>query len=315
MSDNMKFVYFGSSEYSYEVLTYLYAQGYKPSLVVSKPDKPKGRGLKLLSTEVSLFAQEKGIPLIKPGDLKDKVIEKKLLEEKADFFLVADYGIIIPSFVLDTPKIHSLCVHPSLLPRYRGPSPIEYSLMNGDSVTGVTIFEINKSVDAGDIISQKTVNIEPEEDYLMLRQRLAEQGAMLLVDTLKSINKREYSLTSQDETLVTMTYKLKKEDGQINWNSSARKINNLIRATRGWPSAYTCYKGKRMKILFAQIVDEQNTFSPGTIIDVNKKGIEVATAGGVLLIKKVKPEGKGEMDAWSFVCGHRVNKGDKFCSS
>ena len=314
MSGMMKFVYFGSSEYSNGVLKYLYDHGYKPSLIVSKPDSSKGRGLKLLPTEVSLFAVEKNIPLVRPGSLKDKIIENQLLEEKADFFLVADYGIIIPSYILDIPKRHSLCVHPSLLPRYRGPSPIEYSLKNGDTITGVTIFEINKLVDAGDIISQKQVSIGPEENYLMLRQRLAEQGAILLVDTLKNINRKEYSLTYQDEKLVTMTYKFKKEDGKVNWNSSAREINNLIRATRGWPSAYTYYKDKRIKILFAQIVDEKSTAFPGTIINVNKKGIETATADGILLIKKVKPEGKGDMDAWSFVCGHRVKEGDKFSS-
>ncbi len=312
MSGEMKFVYFGSSEYSKGVLRYLYDAGYKPSLIVSKPDRPKGRGLKFLPTEVTLFAVDKNIPLIRPESLKDKTVEKKLAIEKADFFLVADYGIIIPTDVLDIPQIHSLCVHPSLLPRYRGPSPIEYTLMKGDAVTGVTIFEINKLVDAGDIIFQKEVKIGPEENYFTLRQRLAEEGAVLLIDTLKNINKREYSLTPQDQKKVTMTYKLKKETGKVNWDFSAGEINNLIRATLGWPSAYTCYKDKRIKILSAYIIDEQNSASPGTIVNVNKKGIGVATSDGVLVIKKVKPEGKGEMDAWAFVCGHRVKEGDEF---
>jgi len=308
----MKFVYFGSSRFSQAILEELYSGGYIPVLIVSKPDKPKGRGLKLLPTEVSQFAEDKKILLIKPVSLKDNEVKNILSREKADFFIVADYGEIIPENFLAIPKIFSLCVHPSLLPRYRGAAPIEKALLNDEKKSGVTIFKINRKVDAGDIILQKTLVVNYEDDFFSLSQKLAKHGASLLIETINKIKAKDYLLIPQDESLATLASKFKKEDGRISWNKKAQDIRNLIRATIGWPSAYTYYQGSMIKILGADIIDKQETLAPGTIIDIDKGGIQVATGKGVLRISKLKPQGKGEMDAWSFVCGHRVKTGGAF---
>ena len=308
----MKFVYFGSSRFSQTTLEELYSRGYIPALIVSKPDRPKGRGLKLLPTEVSQFAEDKKIHLIKPVSLKDNVVKDILGREKADFFIVADYGEIIPEDFLAIPKIFSLCVHPSLLPRYRGAAPIEKTLLNDEKKSGVTIFKINRKVDAGDVILQKTLTVNYEDDFFSLSQRLAKEGASLLIKTINKIKAKDYLLIPQDESLATLTSKLKKEDGRISWNKKAQDIRNLIRATIGWPSAYTYYQGSIIKILGADIIDKEGTLAPGTIIDIDKGGIYVATGKGVLRISKLKPQDKGEMDAWSFVCGHRVKTGEVF---
>ncbi len=310
----MKFIYFGSSWFSQIILRELYAQGYVPALIVSKPDKPKGRGLKLLPTEVSQFAQDKNIHLIKPVSLNGSDVGRTLSKERADFFIVADYGEIIPKNLLVIPKIFPLCFHPSLLPRYRGPAPIEAVLMNGEKKSGVTVFKMNQKVDAGDIISQKELTVGYEDDFFSLSQRLARKGALLLIETVDRIKAKDYFLTPQDENLATLTYKLNKESGRILWSNKAQDIRNLIRATVDWPSAYTYYRGATVKILVADIVDREASFLPGTIIDIDKEGIQVAAGKGALKIKKLKPQGKSEMSAWSFVCGYRVKAGELFSS-
>ena len=308
----MKYVYFGSSEFSKTVLEFLCDKGYKPSLIVSKPDKPKGRGLHFSPTEVSSFAQCKKISLIKPQNLKSNQIEEDLTREGAVFFMVADYGQIIPDNVLNIPEHFSLCVHPSLLPNYRGAAPIEYAIMNGEVETGVTIFKINSRVDAGDILLQKKVKINPKDDFFSLSERLAKEGAGLLIKTIDNIVKQKYTLIPQNENSATLTSKLKKEDGRISWRKYPKQIRDLVRATVGWPSAYTHYKDITLKILDCEVIDEDSEQAPGVVVDVSKKGIDVIARSGVLRLRKVKPQGKKEMDAWSFVCGHRIKIGDKF---
>jgi len=308
----MRFIYFGSSQFSKVALEGLCLNGYKPALIVSKPDKPKGRGLRLSPTKVSQFAKDKKIPFIKPSSLKKGEVKGILSKEQADFFVVADYGEIIPKDLLALPLGFALCIHPSLLPHYRGSAPIEETLMNGDKKGGVTIFKMNERVDAGDIILQKAVTVSYDDDFFSLSDKLAKEGASLLIETIKKIENKDYSLNPQDEKLTTLTSKLKKEDGRISWENSANDIRNLIRATLGWPSAYTFYQGTVIKILAADITDQEASNSPGIIVDTDKEGIHVATGKGVLKIKRLKPQGKSEMDAWSFACGYRIKKGETF---
>jgi len=310
----MKFIYFGSSQFSKVVLEGLYNKGYKPKLVVSRPNKPKERGLKLLPTEVSQFAIDNNISCIKPISLKKNEIKEILSKERADFFVVADYGEIIPEELLSLPSVFALCIHPSLLPCYRGAAPIEEVLANGDKKSGVTIFKINEKVDAGDIILQRTLDVNYDDDFFSLRNKLAIEGLLLLIEAIKKIKSKNYSLNPQDDKLATITSKLKKEDGKILWAKSNEDIRNLIRATLGWPSAYTFYKGKMIKILAADTINSDIVYSSGVIVSIDKEGICVATGKGILKIKKVKPQGKNEMDAWSFVCGYRLKSNEFFSS-
>lgn len=311
----MRFIYFGSSQFSKAALEELCLKGYVPALIVSKPDKPKGRGLRLLPTKVSQFAKNKKIPFIKPVSLKKEEIKIILSKEQADFFVVADYGEIISKDLLALPSDFALCIHPSLLPRYRGSAPIEGTLMNGDKKSGVTIFKMNERVDAGEIILQKTLAVSYDDDFFSLCEKLAKEGASLLIEAINKIENKEYSLSPQDEKLVTLTSKLKKEDGRISWKNSAQDIRNLIRATLGWPSAYTFYQGMMIKILAVDITDKEASNSSGTIVDVDKGGIYVATGKGVLKIKRLKPQGKSEMDAWPFVCGYRLKSNESSFSN
>ncbi len=311
----MRFIYFGSSQFSKVALKELYLKDYKPALIVSKPDKPKDRGLRLSPTKVSQFANDKKIPFIKPSSLKKGEVKEILSKEQVDFFVVADYGEIIPKDLLALPLSFALCIHPSLLPCYRGPAPIEETLMNGDKKSGVTIFKMNERVDAGDIILQKALTVSYDDDFFSLSDKLAKEGVSLLIEAIKKIENKSYSLNPQDEKLATLTSKLKKEDGRISWENTAQDIRNLIRATLGWPSAYTFYQGMVIKILAADIIDQEASNSPGIIVDTDKEGIHVATGKGVLKIKRLKPQGKSEMDAWSFVCGHRLKSNESSFSN
>ena len=184
--------------------------------------------------------------------------------------------------------------------------------MNGDKKSGVTIFKMNERVDAGDIILQKTVTVSYADDFFSLSDKLAKEGGSLLIEAIKKIENKDYFLNPQDEKSATVTSKLKKGDGRIFWENSARNIRNLIRATLGWPSAYTFYQGRMIKILAADLTDQESSTSPGVIVDIDKKGIYVATGKGNLKIKRLKPQGKSEMDAWSFVCGYRLKINESF---
>lgn len=308
----MKTIYLGSSEFSLIVLENIYSAGILPSLIISQPDRPKGRGLKVSSTKVSIFAVKKNIPVIKPYSFDEKVLGK-IRGEEADFFLVADYGKILPEFLLSLPKAMPLCVHPSLLPFYRGAAPIERTLINGEKETGVTIFRINKRVDSGDILLQKKIPVNKSDNIFSLKSKLAQEGAGLLVEALKKIEQGNYELIAQDEFKATGAPKLKKEDGCINWRGEAQSISNLVRATLGWPSAYTFYRQTLIKITEVSVDrDSVVLLPPSTIIKIDKQGIVVAAGKGAVRIKKVKPQGKKEMDAFAFVCGHRVKEGEKF---
>ncbi|MBU1122348.1 MAG: methionyl-tRNA formyltransferase [Candidatus Omnitrophota bacterium] len=308
----MKFVYFGSAKFSCIILESLYLEGYKPSLVISQPDRPKGRGRKVLPTEVSLFAKDKGLSLIKPESLKTSQIVEKLNDQEALFFIVADYGKILPSSILSIPKVFTVGVHPSLLPFYRGAAPINWAIINGDKETAVTIFKVDVKMDAGEVIVSRKVVIADNDNALSLTEELAKIGAKSLIQVLGEVEAGKYNLSPQDEKNVTFARKLSKNDGRIDWKNSAGNIRNLIRGVWGWPGAYTYYKDKVIKVIESQSNDNESNQEPSRIIKIDKGGIYVATGKGVLILKVLKPEGKKEMDANAFICGYRIKTGDKF---
>jgi len=308
----MRFIYFGSSYFSQVLLNALCVHKLKPLLIVSQPDKPKGRGLRFHPTKVSIFAEQNKIRLIKPLFLNDQDVHETLLNANADFLVVADYGKIIPSSLLELPGIFPLCVHPSLLPAYRGPTPIENAILYGDKETGVTIFKINEMVDAGSIILQEKIAINSQDDFFSLREKLLQVSASALIRTMIKINNNDYCLLPQDEQLSTKTCKFCKQDGKINWDKPAGELLNLIRAFSNWPIAYTYYHGIKVQLLAADLQKDIYNQKCGQIVQINKQGIMVVASEGLLLIKEVRPEGKGKMDAYSFSCGYRVKEGDYF---
>ncbi|MDP2923250.1 MAG: methionyl-tRNA formyltransferase [Candidatus Omnitrophota bacterium] len=308
----MKYIYFGSSTFSRIVLEELCRQGTIPSLVISQPDKPKGRGLKFKPMEVAAFAKEKQIPLAKPVSLNDKEIYKMIQDENPDFIIVADYGKILPESMLSLAKILPLAIHPSLLPRYRGPAPVNWALINGETQTGTTIFRMNDKLDSGEIILQEMLAIEENDDVLTLSRNLSFQGAKMLIRVFAMIAHESYALIPQDVKSVSFAPKLTKDDGEIKWNLQAFRIRNLVRGTVSWPSAYTYYKKKLLKILAADVILKVAINPPGTITKIDKEGILVSTGEDILKLRKLKPQDKKEMDAYSFALGHRVRVGDRF---
>lgn len=308
----MNIIYFGSSKFSLTILEGLCLSGFNPKLVVSQPNKPKGRGLKEKPTAISLFAQKTDIPVITPQSIKTNEIREQLSKLSPDLFIIADYGKILPASLLTIPKIAALGVHPSLLPFYRGPAPINWALLKGDKETGATIFKMNEGLDTGDIILQKKIAISDNDNARTLAEKLAKEGAKLLVESLNILKKGSWATISQNEALSSFAPKLQKKDGTIKWQDNAIDIHNKIRGLYGWPSAYTFYKGKTIKITESEVLASDLKAQPATIEIIKKDGIYVSTGNGTLNIKRLIPEGKSEMDAYSFVLGHRLKAGDSF---
>lgn len=308
----MNIIYFGSSKFSLIILENLCLSGFNPKLILSQPDKPKGRGLKERPTDISLFAKKSNIPVITPQSLKTSEIKEQLSSLSPDLFLIADYGKILPTSLLSVARIAALGVHPSLLPLYRGPAPINWALIKGAKETGVTIFKMAEGLDTGDIILQKKIAISDSDNACTLAEKLAYEGARLLIESLNMLKSGSWTTVSQNETFSSFAPKLQKEDGRIKWQNNATDIRNKIRGMSGWPSAYTFYKGKTIKIVEADALIVATNTEPSTIETIKKDGIYVSTGNGILKIKRLTPEGKREMDAYSFVLGHRLEAGDKF---
>ena len=305
----MNFIYFGSDKFSRVVLDTICKAGLKPALVVTQPDRPKGRHLKSTSTEIGAYAAENGLACVKPASIKTPEFLSAVKSYAPGFLVIADYGNLVPQAVLDCASILPVAVHPSLLPLYRGATPLNRALINGDKETGVTLFKAVKSMDSGPVISQRKIALGSEENVITLSDKLARSGGELAVEVLSG---KGFTLTEQDHRAATYAPKLVKEDGLIDWNKSAAMIDGLVRGLLEWPVAYTFYDGKPMQILNADAIERQCGFEPGVVLDINKEGIDVATGSGVLRIKEVKPQAKGRMSAFAFSCGQKIKAGDRF---
>ncbi len=308
----MNIVYFGSSDFSQQVLEKLIAVGRRPLLVVTTADKPAGRSLMVKSTPVKECALKYSLEVITPFFLKDCKTVDRLKELCPDVFIVVSYGRIIPKVLLTIPKLMPLGLHPSLLPAYRGAAPINWVIIKGEDVTGITVFKVNENLDSGEIVLQKKVDIESSDDALSLSLKLICPSVELLLEALEIVERKKIVLKTQDESKVSFAPKLKKDDGRINWSKSVRSIKDLIRGLMGWPGAFTYYKDSTVKILKADVRNCQPAEEPSTIVGLSEDSIDVAAADGVVKIKRLKPQGKTEMTAQAFLCGHRMEIGDKF---
>ncbi len=302
----------GTPDFAVPSLKKLVESGYDVKLVVTQPDKPAGRGKKVTPPPVKVVAEELGIPVYQPEKVKENAeLKKKLLEVEPDLIVVAAYGKILPEWLLNLPEYGTVNVHASLLPKYRGASPIQWALLNGEEETGVTIMKVIPELDAGDIISQRRVKIEKEDNAKTLHDKLAEVGAELLVETLPLYVSGKLKPVPQNEEEATYCPQIKKEMGKIDWRESAEEIFNKIRAFTPWPSAYTTFRGKRVKILEGEPVE--GTGEPGEVIEAGRDLI-VATGEGALKIERLRPEGRKEISGEEFVRGYRIKKGDMFGS-
>ncbi len=309
----MKIVFFGSPTSALPALNKILDAGNCINLIITQPDRPSGRGKKLAISPVKKFALDQDIPIYQPEKIrKNPIILEKIKAASPDLNIVVAYGQIIPSSIIYLPKYDSINVHFSLLPKYRGASPVHWAILNGDKKTGITIFKINEKMDEGDILSQEEVDIFPYESAVDLEARLALIGAELLVKTITRIDK--IKPRKQDQSLSTYAPLLKKEDGKINWKKDSASIERQVKAFNPWPSTYTFLEEKRIKILQGKSTDKKaSPGSPGEILKINKEGLEVCCGdGNSFLIEILQPENKKEMNAYSFSLGTKIKPGDKF---
>lgn len=280
--------------------------------VVSQPDKPAGRGMTLLSPPVATLAKEKKIPLFQPETIKNNPDFLKTLKELApDLIVIVAYGKILPKEILNLPPKKCINVHFSLLPKYRGAAPVQRALINDESETGVTTFYLVEKVDAGPLLLQKRVPIEPEDNAEILGHRLAVTGAKLLIETIEALKAEELDPAPQNERLATMAPPLNKEDGKIDWTRKGKAIVSQIRGMTPWPGAFTFLNGKLFKIHSAELIPGKKAAAPGEVILTGPLGLEVACGQGVLLLKEIQLEGKKKMDASEFLKGHPIEAGQK----
>ncbi len=308
--ERLKVVFMGTPEFAVPSLKALYEKGYEIPLVVTQPDRPAGRGKKLKPPPVKAVAEKLKIPVYQPERIKGNEEFRKLIEGiSPDLIVVTAYGKILPEWFLDLPRFGAINVHASLLPEYRGASPIQSALLDGKKETGVTIMKISPELDAGDILSQEKVPILPEDNAQTLHDKLSKIGARLLIETIPLYVSGELKPVPQDHSRATYCKPIRKEMGRVDWNFPAEHIFNMVRAFTPWPSAYAEFKGKRVKITKALPVSGSGR--PGEVLET-KRGLIVATGKEALKLEKLKPEGRKEISGEEFVRGYRVNVGDRF---
>ena len=310
----MKIVFFGTPEPAAQILQKIIATEHRVLAVVTQPDRPCGRGQKVTFPPVKESALKNQLTVLQPDNVRVTEFHSIIGAMKPEIAVVVAYGKILPQELLAIPKFGFINLHASLLPKYRGAAPIQWALLNGEKETGMTVFRLTEKLDDGSIITQKKVRIKDDDDATTLSKRLFSAGEKILLEALDRIEKGEAEFRAQDETQVTYAPLLTRESGALDWRKSAPEIKNRIRALKPWPTAYTFYHGKRLKIFKAEdrVLDlalEKNL--PGTIIHVLKgEGFIVATGHGDLLITEVQPEAGKKMKASDYALGHDVKSGE-----
>ncbi len=295
--------FFGTPQFAVPILGKLARNGFKPVAVFCAPDKPVGRKQTLTPPPVKILAQKYNIPVFQPADKKE--LEKQIAGLKPDLIISAAYGIIISEKTLAAPKFGCLNIHPSLLPKYRGPAPIQNTILNGDQKTGVTIFKMDKGIDTGPLIASRQLTIADKKYItLELSQILAELGAQLLLDILPDWLNGKIQPQAQNDAEASSTKIIGKDDGLIDWRKSAAEIERQIRAYFPWPGAYAKINGKKIKIIEAELSNEKQEKEPGKIFSDGKK-LFIQTAKGALAVVMLQLENGKPMVADDFLHGHR----------
>ncbi len=309
----MNIIFFGSARFALPSIKVLLDTGHTISCVVTQPDKKKGRGLCVAKTVIKEFAEKYGFKVYQPDKINTAEAVDLFEGIKPDLFVVIAYGQILSQRLLNIPLIMPLNVHGSILPFYRGAAPINWAVINGEKETGITLMKMAAKMDSGPVITQEKINIDPEDTFLTLEEKLSLLAAKALADTLALISKNNYDLTPQDESKATFAPKLSKNNGLIDWNSPAVNIHNLIRGCLGFPGTFTYYGDKLLKIYKSAVIDavfREFAAKPGEIIKVSKEGVIVAAKHGYLLVSELQLEGKRRMQVEEFIAGHKIAPGE-----
>ena len=322
----MRIVFMGTPDFSVPALKALVEAGHQVIAVVTQPDKPKGRGKEVQMTPVKIQAMEYGIPVYQPAKVREASFVEVLKGLEADVYVVIAFGQILPKAVLELPKYGCINIHASLLPKYRGAAPIQWCVIDGERETGITTMMMDVGLDPGDMLEKAVIPIEEKETGGSLHDKLSMAGGDLILSTLKKLEEGTLVRTPQTDEGTCYAKMLTKSLGDIDWNQDAVSIERLIRGLNPWPSAYTMWNGKTIKIWAADViagreaaeflsesgVPAETGTAPGTVVCSDKRGLVVCTGGGLLSIRELQMEGKKRMDTPAFLRGYPIPAGDVF---
>jgi len=309
----LKIIFAGTPDFSVPALAALINAGHEIVMVLTQPDRPAGRGMKLKASPVKVLAEQHGLFVFQPETLKNEAVQAQIAQTHADVMIIAAYGLIIPTIVLQMPKHGCYNIHASLLPRWRGAAPIHRSILAGDQETGVTIMEVVPALDAGAMVSKGVVAITEADTTQGLHDALAAMGADLMVEAMQTLAQTGYlASVPQDESQVTYAHKLEKAEAMIDWRKSAVEISRQVRAFNPFPVAQSLLHGEICRIWMAtSVAGMPTTALPGTVLDVHD-GILVACGDGVLRISELQAPGGKRLSAQVFMQGHALKAGDQF---
>ena len=304
----MRVIFMGTPDFAVETVNAIAEAGHEIVLVVTQPDKPKGRGKNVQFSPVKECALAHGLEIFQPKRIREPENIPFLQKYNADVMVVAAFGQILPKEILDMTPYGCINVHGSLLPKYRGAAPIQWAVINGEEFAGVTIMQMDIGVDTGDMLTKREIRVAEDETGGSLFDRLAKVGAELLVETLDLLQEGKVKPVPQNPEEATHTRMISKEFGNIDWTRPAVEIERLVRGLNPWPSAYTHLNGKNLKLWQAGVVDENSVLKPGTIVKVTKNEILVQTGAGMLSLLEVQLEGKKRMPVDAFLRGYPLEE-------
>jgi methionyl-tRNA formyltransferase len=304
-----RIVFMGTPLFAVPALDALHSSRHRLLKIVTQPDRPKGRGRKITPPPVKERALQLDYEVYQPETIKSKEAYQVLSSLEADIFVVIAFGQIIPGSLLDVPNLGAINLHASLLPKYRGPAPIQWAIINGEKQTGVTTMRLDEGMDTGDILLSSTVEIRPEDTSASLHDRLAKEGAQLVLETISRLADNSLSAVSQNPLQATYAPLLSKKDGHIDWTRSAAELVNFIRGVTPWPGAYTFCDDMRLKILKAGYMDTEVQDTPGTVLSSFPDELRIATGNGALLVQEIQGASGKCLCTKDFLCGCAIEPG------
>lgn len=302
---SLKIIFAGTPEFSVPSLQVLLDSAHDVVAVYTQPDRPAGRGRHLTASPIKQLAEKNKLTVLQPESLRDEQVQQQLASFNADLMVVVAYGLILPEAVLKIPRLGCINVHASLLPRWRGAAPIQYAILSGDDKTGITIMQMDKGMDSGDILMQADCAIGEFDNSEDLHDGLSCLGAKLLSSAVDKLVAKKIKPKKQDETLVTYAPKINKSDAELDWQLSANELDCRVRAFNPAPVAFTHFNGELLRVWQAEVVHEAATAKPGVLVNLNKDSMDVATGDGVLRLQQVQLPGKRALNAQDFINAHR----------
>ena len=309
MNRPFRIIFMGTPAYAVPTLKAIHHSPHRLELIITQPDRPKGRGRKVFAPPVKQTARKLGYDVIQPTKIKTPEFAESLKQKKPDLLVVVAYGRILPKSILDVPRLGAVNVHASLLPKYRGAAPIQWAVINGEKETGITTMWMDEGMDTGDILLTATEPIDPGDTAASLHDRLAQLGAGVLLQTLEKLADNTLKPVAQDHSRATLAPMLKKGDGRIDWQQTAEQIECFVRGVYPWPGAFTFHHAERLKIYRAEALALSIDAAPGTVMDGFPDELRIATGRGALLIHEIQGESGKRLPIEAFLRGHAMTPG------